>query len=326
MASIDGARSAMVDDARGAMVDGARGAMVDGARSAMAGGAPSVRIYLPAPALRSYVTFHYFVEADEPFSDFLYPGRANVHLAKRGDWWIRMSGCYPDHAQPAPLYGPTDRRGEIVTTGGKTVGFGMTPLGWDRLIGGDAGRLANQLRDLDDALGMPAEALRAALRDDDDAAGVARFDALLVALLAVRPPNDASPIAIDAALRHQPVDVPAFAAAAGVSMRTLHRAALRTFGFPPKQLLLRQRFLDTLGRIRVNAMAPSGRSSVPSLSTSRTSFVTRPTPRPRRSPRGHPSVPARPSTPDHGSRGRRTGHPSWRGRPRGPRRCGWRRP
>ena len=44
--------------------------------------------------------------------------------------------------------------------------------------------------------------------------------------------------------------MPAFAAKLGVSLRTLHRVCLRAFGFPPKRLLRRERFLETLGQVR----------------------------------------------------------------------------
>ena len=45
-------------------------------------------------------------------------------------------------------------------------------------------------------------------------------------------------------------DVPGFAETVGVSERTLNRICLRAFGFPPKRLLRRQRFLRTLDRVR----------------------------------------------------------------------------
>jgi len=69
-------------------------------------------------------------------------------------------------------------------------------------------------------------------------------------LVARRPPETPELIAVDRVLRTRPADVPQFAAAAGVSSRTLHRLCLRLFGFAPKRLLRRQRFLDTLGQVR----------------------------------------------------------------------------
>jgi methylphosphotriester-DNA--protein-cysteine methyltransferase len=156
------------------------------------------------------------------------------------------------------LYGPTDRRGVVVTEGGKTVGFGLTPLGWDRLIGTDAGAMANRMRDIQGELGVPPQLLQQAFEadGDDDGPGVARLDRLLVDLLAARPPCDPLVLAADRVLRRRPPDVARFAAEVGVPPRTLHRLCLRAFGFAPKRLLRRQRFLETLGLIRVSADTP----------------------------------------------------------------------
>ncbi len=137
------------------------------------------------------------------------------------------------------------------TGGGRIAGFGLTPLGWHRLIGGDASRLANASEPLGDRLGPATAAVRAALAADPDPdAGAARLDALLAAHVVTCPPDDPRVVAVDRVLRDRPGDVTAFAAAAGLSTRTLHRVCLHAFGFPPKRLLRRQRFLDTLGHVR----------------------------------------------------------------------------
>ncbi len=213
--------------------------------------APQVAVYLPAIELRGYVTFYYFVTVDEPLNDFLYPEWGNVRFALAGDWRLEMDG-YGHEPQVDVLYGPTDRCGRLTTAGaGRVVGFGMTPLGWRRLIGTDADLMANRVRTLSDELGAPGRDLRAAfVADESDAPGVARLDALLSDLVARRPPETAALIALDGVLRSRPPDVPQFAAAAGVSVRTLHRRCLHLFGFAPKRLLRRQRFLDTLGQVR----------------------------------------------------------------------------
>lgn len=222
----------------------------------------SVRIYLPALELRAYVTFYYFVEAFEPLTDFLYPEWGNVRLAVSGDW--RVINDPRDGAAPCErvMFGPTDRRGRIVTDGGKTVGFGLTPLGWNRLIGSDAGTMANRVREIEGELGVDMVEMQAAFRadgdGDDDASGVARFDAALLSRLAHCAPNHPLVLATDRVLRRRPADVPTFAAEVGVAPRTLHRLCLRAFGFPPKRLLRRERFLETLGVIRVSPDATFG--------------------------------------------------------------------
>jgi AraC-like DNA-binding protein len=214
----------------------------------------SVRIRLPAPELRAFATFYYFVEAFEPLTDFLYPEWGNVRFSISGEWMVLNDPRDPAVAARSVLFGPTDRRGKIVTTGGATTGFGLTPLGWDRLIGGEAGAMANRVREMDGELGVDAAALRAAFQRDhgDDAAGAARFDALLRGLLSSRPPNHPLVLATDRVLRSRPAEVSTFADQVGVAPRTLHRLCLRAFGFPPKRLLRRQRFLQTLGLIRVS--------------------------------------------------------------------------
>ena len=212
--------------------------------------APRVAVYLPTIALRGYITFYYFVTADAPVDDFLYPEWGNVRFVLSGDWRLAMDGYGPE-PQIEVLFGPTDRCGRVTTQGGRIAGFGMTPLGWLRLIGTDASLMSNRVRPLGDALGQSAQALREAFTaDPSDEAGVARFDRILADIVARRPP--ASPLIdrLDRVLRDRPADVPTFAAEVGVSERTLHRLCLRLFGFAPKRLLRRQRFLDTLGHVR----------------------------------------------------------------------------
>lgn len=238
------------------------------AGSASPAAAAQVDILVPAERLRGYVTFYYFVAAGGPLTDFLYPEWGNIRFALAGDWRVTMAGAaHGDGAGDAGagagdagadragggdrLFGPTDRCGRVVTGGGRVAGFGLTPLGWHRLIGGDASALANRDVPLGTPFGAATAAICAALAGDaPPAARVAACDALLTAYAADRPAEDRLVVAVDRVLRERPHDVGAFAAAAGVSTRTLHRVCLRAFGFAPKRLLRRQRFLDTLGAVR----------------------------------------------------------------------------
>ncbi len=211
---------------------------------------PVVNVYLPAIALQSYVTFYYFVTAYRPLEDFLYPEWGNIRLALEGEWRVTMAGYGPE-PQVDTLFGPTDRCGAVTTAGGRIVGFGMTPLGWRRLIGTDADLMANRVRSLAGELGAPAHELRAAFASDtSEAQGVARLDALLTELVSRRRPETPAFIALALALQARPAGVTQFAAEAGVPPRTLHRLCLRLYGFALKRLLRRQRFLDTLGKVR----------------------------------------------------------------------------
>lgn len=211
----------------------------------------SVRVYRPAEPLQPYITFFYFVDAPGPLSDFLYPEWGNVRIPLEGTWTVEVPGYAPNDPRGAALFGPTDRHARIRTDGGRALGFGMTPIGWHRLIHGPADRMANRAEPLGDRLGIDGEALAAALRaDGDDAARIDRLEALLLRLVDNLQPVRAAVLSIDRALRGRPATVEAFAAAAGLTERTLQRMCLATFGFAPKRLLRLQRFLDTLGHVR----------------------------------------------------------------------------
>ncbi|HEX4692986.1 helix-turn-helix domain-containing protein [Sphingomonas sp.] len=214
----------------------------------------SVRIRLPDERLRSFATFYYFVDCFDPLEDFLYPEWGNVRFTTRGSWIVRLGAHYPNHPLETALFGPTDRAAKVTSPSGKTVGFGLTPLGWQRLVGIPAEQLANRVVPLGDAMGRPDNKLRAELiaAGDDDEAAAAIFDRLLLDRLDQTAPNPDWAIRLDHVVRERPHDVEAFAARLGVSQRTLARMCRRVFGFGSKRLLRRQRFLTTLGEMRIN--------------------------------------------------------------------------
>lgn len=213
----------------------------------------SVRIRLPDERLRSFATFYYFVDCFGPLEDFLYPEWGNVRFTTRGGWIVRLGEHYPDHAMMTALFGPTDRAAKVTCQGGKTVGFGLTPLGWQRLMGIPADALANRAVPLGDALGVSDLGLLAELTaaGEDDGKAAAIFDRLLLDRLEQTAPNPDWAIHLDRVVRERPHDVEEFAAKLGVSGRTLSRMCHRVFGFGPKRLLRRQRFLSTLGQLRI---------------------------------------------------------------------------
>lgn len=212
----------------------------------------SVRIYLPDERLRSFATFYYFVECPGALEDFLYPEWGNVRFSLNGTWWVESRRIRAQVPPEGALFGPTDRAAKVVTRDGKTAGFGLTPLGWQRFLGIPAAPLANCIVPLGKSFGTPTDALHAELlTHTTDAEGVASFDRLLLERLEATTPNSELAIAIDRAVRDRPHDVSAFAEAAGVTPRVLLRLCKQVFGFGPKRLLRRQRFLDTLGRIRI---------------------------------------------------------------------------
>ena len=226
-------------------------------RTSQSNGGVLVRVVRPQSTLQSYVTFFYFIDAREPLTDFLYPEWGNIRFALSGEWSVQVSDDSSGAPQSAVLFGPTDRRATVRTTGGKTFGFGLTPLGWSRLIDSKAGQMANRVVPVANLLGVPGETLRTELAaESDPLTNVDRLETLLYALLDLRQPVSKDVLVADAALRMRPTTVSEFAKNSGMSGRKLHRLCLRSFGFAPKRLLRLQRFMDTLGRIRTAVGEP----------------------------------------------------------------------
>jgi AraC-like DNA-binding protein len=186
-------------------------------------------------------------------SDFLYPEWGNLRFNLYGDMVAMLPGLYPPGPQLATLFGPTDREAQVTSTSASRIaGIGFTPLGWNRFIALPADELANTIKPLEREFGLHGDDWRKvvmALGNDDDAI-LDQFDATLSARLSRTQAPDPVTLRLDEVLRTNPHDVASFAAMMAMSPRTLSRYCARVFGFAPKRLLRRQRFLDTLGQVR----------------------------------------------------------------------------
>jgi AraC-like DNA-binding protein len=224
---------------------------------------PSVRFALPAPILRRFITAYYFVDIPAgagPLEDLLHPEWANVRFSLSGRWATRIGGIDYDPAPAAALFGPTSAAGVVRGEGGMVLGVGLLPLGWARFIAAPASQMANKVEPLATVLGDRAEETLTALRQaPDDAACVAILDALFGALDAAGPPLEPVLLKAHERLLDPAVDtVAALASALALSPRHLTRLSLRMFGFPPKLLIRRQRFLRTLHALREHPNAALG--------------------------------------------------------------------
>lgn len=211
-----------------------------------------IRFERPAAALEPMITSYYFVSvagpADASLIDLLHPEWANIRFVSGPPWQMRSDeGAFVD-APPAALFGPTSKARMIRGGPGMITGIGLTPPGWRRLIGTDASQIANSFIDLArlPTLAALPQAAQGCATDRD------RADRLDAAILAIAEPAPAVRTAQALAALRDPAitDVEAFAAAVGLSTRQLERLCRRDFGFTPKLLLARQRFLRTLGRMR----------------------------------------------------------------------------
>jgi AraC-like DNA-binding protein len=137
------------------------------------------------------------------------------------------------------------------------LGIGLLPLGLSRLLDVPAASIANRHLPLADFWGEDATRLeRAVLATTDPDAWAHIIDDVLLARLATAPAAHPLVAAGHRALVEGHVDtVEAFAAQLGISVRKLQRLSAPLFGFGPKTLLRRQRFLRTLDAVQ---KAPPG--------------------------------------------------------------------
>ena len=211
---------------------------------------PAIFFQLPAPPLRRLVTTLYRVEAPGPLRDHLHPEWGNIRFTLAGDWRLEMPGRADPTPRRAAVFGPTDRTAQLISeAGGVSMGFGLTALGWSRLVGVPANSLANRMAELGTDGNALAETLAGASRD----AAWEIMERWIEAKAAASPADPASDAAIErvqAALIGGDIStVASFAAETGLSARTLSRLCTRAFGFAPKRLLRRQRFLRTLAAV-----------------------------------------------------------------------------
>ena len=232
-----------------------------------------MRFRAPAPALAELVIDYGFYDSGPAGSRLrlneYMPGPANLTMTfDAGAVRATIRSHRLEWTNDAVVFGPTSHAFRAESNGGRLVGVGLTALGWARLFGKHADAVANRvvplrrLWDEDRADRLYAAVARA--RRDEDAA-VATLDRHLAAAL-LPPGRDVPAIrALTAIVQDPAVEECAEAAArAGLQETQLRRVAKHYFGFGPKLLLRRHRFMRA-----VAAMTPraSGGAPDPSVFT-----------------------------------------------------------
>jgi AraC-like DNA-binding protein len=191
--------------------------------------------------------------------DQLHPEWAAMRFTQQGP--PPVAGITPDPVGPTyPMVasGPTSRAIRFGVTRSCIWGLGLQPAGWARYIACPANAIADRIVDAGSlasfALFRPVlDIVKSAGEDPDETAR--RINAYLLGL--PRPPlsGESVILACQAALRDPDIaDVSELADHLGIGRRTLERLCGRYFGFPPKLLLRRQRFLRSLARYMLEPM------------------------------------------------------------------------
>lgn len=213
----------------------------------------TVRFHAPPVDLRRFFTTFYYTEfalpRGETVQDSLHPEWAGLRMFDGSGAESWMAGQTPVHATFA-VSGPTSRAIRFKISKCRFWGVGLLPLGWEQFATGPAQDCANLIGDgLAEPAFAPFVPLWQTLFDGtaDEAAELAR----IVGFFRARSTplcRDAARIgAIHAALVDPEIGtVSELVEMVGVGQRTVERICQRAFGFAPKLLLRRQRFMRSL--------------------------------------------------------------------------------
>ena len=216
--------------------------------------AVKVRFCPPPDDLQRYFTTFYVTEIDPAqgvqISDALHPEWANLRFFDGASPDARIDGGAHISGARFAATGPSSRCTHFAIGATRFWGVGLLPLGWTRFVGAPAADHANLVADghthpsftrfapLADSLFTP---------DGDEAAEFQRIADFFRGLPATGAINEALITAI-----HQAVIDPYLTTVAelvervGASQRKVERMCHRAFGFSPKLLLRRQRFMRSL--------------------------------------------------------------------------------
>lgn len=232
------------------IVSGSHSAGIDAADFRLPPGT-ALRYEQPALPLRRF--FPSYVVLDSVALDPA--GRSQWMLPAWGQIWIVLTdgqisvGIGNRHYQrlgTANVYGVTSRAMPVTSHGGVTIAIDVSPLGWARLFGATAKELSDRVTPLDHVL--PPEWVEDLLRAMHASDRCFDVKAVLDGFLASRlpPPHaDENTIRQIMELLADPelTSLSDAAARIGIDGRTLCRLTKRFFGFPPKLLMMRYRFL-----------------------------------------------------------------------------------
>lgn len=220
------------------------------------------RYSFASPALQDAIVAYLEIEtiSDEPLEDRLPPEWASIRLSVRGGW---EQGEDYHNLTPvgdaSPLYGMTSRAHWVRGGPGLAFCIGLYPLGWVDLIRASAHDYADRIVPLAQLLGDDAQVLLARVRacssfEERVAAANGFFEML-------RTRGERSARAHDlAAIRAALADpdcrtVEQLAARIGLSQSRLARLTKASYGFTPKLLIRRERFLRMLHKMEARPYA-----------------------------------------------------------------------
>jgi AraC-like DNA-binding protein len=220
----------------------------------------TVRFHAPSADLRRYFTTFYYCE-------FTLPKGERVHDSLQPEWanLIFFVGDTPTSAiggKPAisgahfVATGPSSLSVDFAIGSNRFWGIGLLPLGWAKFVRAPANAHANLVTDgkkhptFASFLPLAASLYAAA---PDETAELARLESYFRVRLAEPSPDEERILAIHSALVDPEVaSVGSLVERTRLGQRMLERLCARHFGFSPKLLLRRQRFMRSLAQFMLD--------------------------------------------------------------------------
>jgi AraC-like DNA-binding protein len=215
----------------------------------------AMRIVQPSPPLRGYISSIYVFGINTPqlVDDLSVPEWGNIRLIYSGGYDAMTGDPTIRRFDNAVLQGPNCKAVRFRVQHCRMVGIGMLPAGFAQLWDMNLATLADDAIALETVMGARATQLHAQVASGVDAdAQTALVDAHLTTLIqsAARNPVVDDINRIQALLNDPAIfEAEQLADAARINPVALTRFCKKRFGFPPKLLLRRQRFLRMLEAI-----------------------------------------------------------------------------
>lgn len=215
----------------------------------------AVRFAVPAERLRPFLSTYWemTISGDGFVDDLMHPEWANIRLPLDEQWLFGPTRENLTSVQGAIIHGPTSRPTFVRGHAGRAFGIGVLPTGWNRFWRARASDYADRFAPLETVMGADAGILETGLRTATGFEARAKVaDTFMLDLLDRTKP--ASNEALVRALFQVLIDpasatVEQITSTLGLPQSRLARLSRRDFGFPPKLLLSRQRFLRMLGTL-----------------------------------------------------------------------------
>ena len=214
----------------------------------------ALRFERPAEDVRRFIS-SYFV-LDSEFSEgrfgpeWLLPTWAQIWIVMtEGPIMVRIANRSHDPLATAVLFGVTSRAMPVSARGGVTIGMDVSPLGWSRLFRRSADQFRDQVTPLESVMqrDLVGKLTRQLARSDQALEVKGVLDAFFEQHLGSEQ-HDEPMIAqiMDLIADESLSDLTVAASARGIDLRTVRRLSKRYFGFSPKLLMMRTRFLNAL--------------------------------------------------------------------------------